>query len=96
MSKDDRSREVFAVAALFFVLTWTTVCLRVYVRAILMKTWGKDDSFMVASLVSCHISDTCGWLCLSNFVGGLHSVPPMSDHCRDTWHWKASMGFERS
>ena len=52
MTQDDRSREVFAVAALFFVLTWTTVCMRVYVRAILMKTWGKDDSYMVAALVS--------------------------------------------
>jgi hypothetical protein len=57
MTKDDRSREVFAVAALFFALTWTTVALRIYVRAILMKTWGKDDSYMVAALVRWHYSD---------------------------------------
>lgn len=54
MGKDDRSSEVFAVATLFFVLTWLTVCLRVYVRASLMKTWGKDDSYMVAALVRTH------------------------------------------
>ncbi|KAI4908371.1 hypothetical protein J4E90_008996 [Alternaria incomplexa] len=52
MSKDDRSPEVFAVAAPFFVLTWTTVLLRIYVRAVLMKTWGKDDSYMVAALLT--------------------------------------------
>jgi hypothetical protein len=51
MAIDDRSPEVFAVAILFFVLTWLTVGLRVYVRAILMKTWGKDDWYMVAALV---------------------------------------------
>jgi len=60
MSKDDRSPEVFAVAALFFVLTWTTVVLRIYVRAVLMKTWGKDDSYMVAALVSGHVSRSIG------------------------------------
>ncbi|KAL6703667.1 hypothetical protein ACN47E_009441 [Coniothyrium glycines] len=48
---DDRSGEVFTVAALFFVLTWLTTGLRVYVRGFMMKTWGKDDSFMVACLV---------------------------------------------
>jgi hypothetical protein len=51
MTQDDRSPDVFAVAILFFVLTWLTVGLRVYVRTILMKSWGKDDSCMVAALV---------------------------------------------
>lgn len=49
---EDRSGEVLAVAALFFVLSWLTVSLRVYVRGCLMKTWGKDDSYMVVCLVS--------------------------------------------
>ncbi|KAH7384567.1 hypothetical protein BKA66DRAFT_569817 [Pyrenochaeta sp. MPI-SDFR-AT-0127] len=48
--KDNRRDEVLAVATLFFVLSWLTVSLRVYVRAILKKTWGKDDSCMVATL----------------------------------------------
>jgi hypothetical protein len=51
MATEDCSPEVFAVAILFFVLTWLTVGLRVYVRAIMMKTWGKDDWCMVAALV---------------------------------------------
>lgn len=40
-----------AIAALFFVLTWLTVGLRVYVRGIMLKTWGRDDWAMVATLV---------------------------------------------
>lgn len=51
MSRDDRSREVLAVATLFFVLTWVTVGLRAYVRARLMKTWGTDDWYMVGAQV---------------------------------------------
>ncbi|CAN9185123.1 unnamed protein product [Alternaria alternata] len=82
MSKDDRSREVFAVAALFFVLTWTTVCLRVYVRAILMKTWGKDDSFMVASLAVFTVYLPC------QIIAAIHGTGrhrwDLSDHDRKT------------
>lgn len=60
---DDRRDEVLAVAALFFALTWLTVSLRIYVRGSLMKTWGRDDSFMVATLV-CFVP--CSILCLGN------------------------------
>lgn len=48
---DDRHQEVLAVAALFFVLTWVTVGLRCYVRGFMMKTWGADDYYMLATLV---------------------------------------------
>jgi hypothetical protein len=51
MDLDNRRNEVLAVATLFSVLSWTTVCLRFYVRGILKKTWGKDDYFMGATLV---------------------------------------------
>ena len=51
MTNDDRSRQVLAVASLFFVLTWVTVGLRAYVRATLMKTWGIDDWYMVGAQV---------------------------------------------
>jgi hypothetical protein len=56
MPQDDRSPDVFAVAILFFVFTWLTVGLRVYVRAILTKSWGKDDSCMIAALVRVDLS----------------------------------------
>jgi hypothetical protein len=48
---DDRHNEVLAVATLFFVLTWSTVGLRCYVRGVITSTWGVDDWYMVASLV---------------------------------------------
>jgi hypothetical protein len=47
-----RGGEVLAVAGLFFVLTWLTVILRVYVRGMMLKTWGKDDTAMVITLAS--------------------------------------------
>jgi hypothetical protein len=49
---DNRRDEVLAVAALFALLTWLTVSLRCYVRGMMMKTWGLDDSYMVATLVT--------------------------------------------
>jgi hypothetical protein len=55
MDLDNRRNEVLAVATLFSVLSWTTVCLRFYVRCILKKTWGKDDYFMGATLVRSRI-----------------------------------------
>jgi len=48
---DDRSHEVLAVAILFFVISWVTVGLRVYVRAGMLKTFGVDDWAMVATLL---------------------------------------------
>ncbi|KAF2003626.1 hypothetical protein P154DRAFT_388815, partial [Amniculicola lignicola CBS 123094] len=45
-----RSGEVTAVAVLFFVLTWLTVSLRIYVRAVLLSTWGMDDWAMLITV----------------------------------------------
>jgi hypothetical protein len=49
---EGRGREVLAVAVLFFALTWLTVSLRVYVRGLMLKTWGKDDTAMLVTLAS--------------------------------------------
>ncbi|KAF2676079.1 hypothetical protein K458DRAFT_322826 [Lentithecium fluviatile CBS 122367] len=46
-----RGGEVMAVAVLFFVLTWLTVSLRVYVRGVVLKTWGKDDTAMFVTVL---------------------------------------------
>lgn len=48
---NNRSREVLAVAILFFILTWITVGLRIYVRAIMLKIWEQDDWWMVVTLL---------------------------------------------
>ncbi|KAF7577803.1 hypothetical protein PtrM4_020430 [Pyrenophora tritici-repentis] len=74
MNKADRSSEVFAVATIFFILTWLTVGLRIYVRAILMKAWGKDDSYMVATLLAFTIYLPC------QIVAAIHGTG------RHRWH----------
>ena len=43
--------QVRAIAVLFFVFSWLTVSLRIYVRGFMMKTWGLDDTFMFATMV---------------------------------------------
>jgi len=49
---ESRRDEVIVVAALFFVLSWLAVILRVYVRGFMMRKWGHDDSYMIVTLVS--------------------------------------------
>lgn len=56
---DGRGQEVLAVAILFGILTWLTVSLRVYVRAIMLKAWGWDDWTMLATLVSTSWHSIC-------------------------------------
>ncbi|KAI1843773.1 hypothetical protein JX266_010032 [Neoarthrinium moseri] len=51
MNDDDRSGSVFAVAVTFMVLTWIMVPLRVYVRAIMTKSFGLDDWLLVITQV---------------------------------------------
>jgi len=36
----------------FFVLTWTTVSIRVYVKARMLKTFGWDDYMLLAALAT--------------------------------------------
>lgn len=48
---EGRGREVLAVAVLFFFLTWLTVSLRIYVRGVVLKTWGRDDWAALVTLV---------------------------------------------
>ncbi|EJT76453.1 integral membrane protein [Gaeumannomyces tritici R3-111a-1] len=46
---EDRSVEVLAVAIAFFVLCWAAVLLRVYCRALVLRSLGADDSLMAVS-----------------------------------------------
>jgi hypothetical protein len=52
MVVEDRSAQVYAVAILFFVLSWITVGLRTYVRACIIRSVGTDDKLMILLLVS--------------------------------------------
>ncbi|KAF2706161.1 hypothetical protein K504DRAFT_447889 [Pleomassaria siparia CBS 279.74] len=42
--------QVMAVAILFFVLTYLTVGLRVYVRGFMLNSWGRDDYAIIVTL----------------------------------------------
>ena len=48
---ESRVHSILAVNILFFSITWITVSLRAYVRTVLLKSFGLDDSLMVATLV---------------------------------------------
>jgi hypothetical protein len=56
---DDRSREVLAVAVVFFILSWVSVALRIYVRAFMLKSFGHDDWIMLLTLVNAVASQAC-------------------------------------
>jgi hypothetical protein len=49
---EDRGPQLAAVAILFLTLSWLAVSLRVYVRTVMMKSFGLDDWLAVAALVS--------------------------------------------
>ncbi|KAI4731362.1 hypothetical protein E4T49_01066 [Aureobasidium sp. EXF-10728] len=47
----DRSSQILAVCVIFFVLSWVSVVLRVYVKARLLQQVGWDDGAMLATLL---------------------------------------------
>lgn len=44
--------QLEVVLGLFLVLTWIFTVLRAYVRGAINKSWGADDSLLVAALVN--------------------------------------------
>ncbi|EKG12308.1 hypothetical protein MPH_10613 [Macrophomina phaseolina MS6] len=48
---EDRSGQVLAINIVFFALTWIIMMLRVYTRAYLIKSFGRDDWSMLAALL---------------------------------------------
>ncbi|TIA27464.1 hypothetical protein D6C83_07758, partial [Aureobasidium pullulans] len=47
----DRSSQILVVCVIFFILSWVSVGLRVYVKAQLLKQVGWDDGAMLATLL---------------------------------------------
>ncbi len=50
---ESNTAMLVAVLTVFHVLALVFVSLRVYARAVIIKTFGKDDIFMVLSAVCC-------------------------------------------
>jgi len=46
---DDKSPQVISVCIIFFVLSWTFVSLRIFVRAGMIKAFRSDDWTMLAA-----------------------------------------------
>ncbi|THY49561.1 integral membrane protein [Aureobasidium pullulans] len=51
MGADDLRPQVMGVMIAFWVLTWVIVGLRVYVRAVMIKSFGRDDVAMIVALL---------------------------------------------
>ncbi|KAG9651272.1 integral membrane protein, partial [Aureobasidium melanogenum] len=50
-NKDDLRPQVMGVMITFWILTWVIVSLRIYVRAFMIKSFGKDDVAMIVTLL---------------------------------------------
>lgn len=52
MTDRNRGPEAGAVAILFLITSWLAVLLRVYVRSVMTKSFGIDDSLAILTLVN--------------------------------------------
>lgn len=48
---DDRGHGILLAAVFFLVVSWITVSLRVYVRTVMLKSFGADDWTMILTQV---------------------------------------------
>ncbi|KAF2141892.1 uncharacterized protein K452DRAFT_326918 [Aplosporella prunicola CBS 121167] len=83
---EDRSQEVLAVAVLFFAMSWLAVMLRVYVRIILLKSWGLDDWAMAVALL-------CFTIYLICQLGGVYYGTGRHYHDLDESDFHKGLGF---
>jgi hypothetical protein len=49
---EDRGPELLGTGIAFIALAWITFGMRLYVRGVLLRTWGMDDWLMAAAIVS--------------------------------------------
>ncbi|KAI4717411.1 integral membrane protein [Aureobasidium sp. EXF-10727] len=50
-NSDDLRPQVMGVMITFWILSWTIVSLRIYVRTVMIKSFGKDDIAMIITLL---------------------------------------------
>lgn len=77
---DTRKYQVQDVAIAFFILTWISITLRVWVRAGMLNTFGWDDWTMAATQVVFTVYLTCQ-------LGG--TVYGTGQHLKDLEPWRA-------
>ena len=84
MSSDDLRPQVYAVMILFWIMTYVIVGLRVYVRAVMIKSFGKDDIAMIVTLVFFTTYLCCQAVAVTHGIGRYR---------KDIPHDKLSRGF---
>ena len=77
---DSKRNEVLSVCIAFFVLSWTTVTLRIWVRAGMLRSFGKDDWAMLATQVMFTAYLACQ-------LGGI--IYGTGQHLKDLEFWRA-------
>lgn len=87
----DRHLQVLPNTILFFILTWLSVSMRVYVRRYMRRNWGLDDTFMVISLVS-FLLPAMGYVL--TMEGYIHAVPRISIRGCGPRYWATCLGFD--
>lgn len=76
---ENRGPQLLAVDVFFMTMAIVTTLLRCYVRLFLVKTWGKDDWFMLIATVS--VFELHRWSCLTN-IFCFRSLSPYLVHFR--------------
>ncbi|KAK5119025.1 hypothetical protein LTR62_000236 [Meristemomyces frigidus] len=75
-----RPQAVLAVAIAFFILSWVSIGLRIWVRGFIIKAFGKDDWVMMATQVIFTIYLVCQ-------IGGV--AYGTGQHLKDLEDWRA-------
>ncbi|KAG9651417.1 integral membrane protein, partial [Aureobasidium melanogenum] len=78
-NKDDLRPQVMGVMITFWILTWVIVSLRVYVRAFMIKSFGKDDVAMIVTLLLFTAYLSCQAAAVTHGVGRHRKDIPEKD-----------------
>ncbi|KAL3423721.1 integral membrane protein [Phlyctema vagabunda] len=84
---EDRGRILAAVLSLFLGLTWLFVSLRMYVKLFLTKSRGKDDYFLMISLLFFTIYAACSLTGVKHGTGRQPMDIPVADVPTALFYW---------
>ena len=82
---EDRKDEVLAVAIIAITLTWLTVALRIWVRAGMLHSFGRDDWAMLGTQFLFSVYLACQ-------LGGIYYGT--GRHLKDLVPWRAERALE--
>ncbi|KAK4235560.1 hypothetical protein C8A03DRAFT_17723 [Achaetomium macrosporum] len=73
---ESNATAFLTVICVFWSLAFVTACVRVYTRAILVRSFGKDDTFMVLAVL-CGVAGLAAWIveCKNGFGRHIDTIP---------------------